>query len=89
MVTFVFTKKSEKRFLSLSVAVRERVFEKLRALKNHDDIFSVLKKLHYLEPATHRLRIGDYRLILELSGRKGESVKFLVLDVGDRKDVYK
>ncbi len=89
MVTFVFTKKSEKRFLSLSGKVRKRILDKLKNLKNHDDVFAVLKRLHHLEPATHRLRIGDYRLILEISDRKGECVKFLILDVGDRRDIYK
>lgn len=89
MVAFIFTKKAEKCFLALSAKVRERILCKLKALKTHDDIFSILKKLHHLEPATHRLRIGDYRLILQLSERKEEALKFLVLDVGDRKDVYK
>lgn len=89
MVVFVFTKKSEKVFLSLSSKVQERILGKLKNLKMHGDVFSVLKKLHHLEPATHRLRVGDYRLILELKERNGENVKFLVLDVGDRKDIYR
>ncbi|MBT4917193.1 hypothetical protein HON58_02025 [Candidatus Peregrinibacteria bacterium] len=89
MVIFVFTKKSEKCFLSLPVVVQERILVKLKALKKHDDIFSVLKKLHHLEPATHRLRIGGYRLILELNEHKKGFIRFLVLDVGDRKDIYK
>lgn len=75
--------------MALSAVVQKRILVKLKALKEHEDIFSVLKKLHHLEPATHRLRIGNYRLVLELGERKGESVKFLVLDLGDRKDVYR
>ncbi len=68
--------------------MRERISKKLRELKSHEDIFSLLKRLHHFEPATHRLRVGSYRLILELKKLEKENVTFLVLDVGDRKDVY-
>lgn len=89
MNTFIFTKKAEKRFLSLPKKVQERVLQKLKDLKSHKDLLSVLKRLHHLEPAAHRLRIGDYRLILELREQGPETFKFWVLDVGDRKDIYK
>ncbi len=89
MIIFVFTKKAEKRFLSLSKKVQTQILTKLKGLKSHTDIFSVLKKLHHFEPATHRLRIGSHRLILELNTQNKEAVKFLVLDVGHRKEIYK
>lgn len=86
MNEFVFTKKAEKSFLKLPGSVQSRVVGKLKDLKNHEDIFSILKRLYHLEPATHRLRIGSYRLILE---QKGQGTTFWILDVGDRKNIYK
>ena len=89
MNQFVFTKKAEKRFLDLPKSMQERMINKLKDLKQHDDILSVLKRLHHLEPASHRLRVGDYRLILELKKQTKKETIFWILDVGDRKDVYK
>jgi len=89
MNTFVFTKKAEALFSDLSKQVQERILEKLKNLKSHPDIFSVLKNLHHFEPATHRLRVGTYRLILELRSRTGEECVFWILELGDRKDIYR
>lgn len=89
MHIFVFTKKAEKEFGKLSGEIRERIITKLKELKAHEAIFSVLKALHHFEPATHRLRIGSRRLILELKSQEKEGCIFLVLDVGDRKEIYK
>lgn len=89
MILFAFTKYAEKAFLKLTKKAQERILNKLRELKFHDDIFSVLKKLANFEPATHRIRIGSYRLILELKLQKGDDLEFWVLDVAHRKDVYR
>lgn len=89
MITFVFTKVGEKAFLKLSRQEQERIASKLRALKYHADILSVLKRLYDFAPATHRLRIGNYRLILELRNRQKDDFEFWVLDVGHRKDIYR
>lgn len=89
MVTFIFTKHGEQSFLKLSKSVQGRCFERLRELKSHEDIFSVVKRLHHLEPATHRLRIGNYRFILELRTQKKNAVEFWILDTGHRKDIYR
>ena len=62
---------------------------KLKELKRHEDLFQLLKRLHNFEPATHRLRVGSYRLILELKNQNVESLEFWILDVGDRKDIYR
>jgi mRNA-degrading endonuclease RelE of RelBE toxin-antitoxin system len=89
MITFEFSKYSKKKFLSLPKSLQKRVEIKLVSLKKHDDIFSVLKRLHHYEPATHRLRVGSFRLILKLERQEKEDVDFLVLDLGDRKEIYK
>lgn len=89
MNQFVFTKKAERKFYCMPKPVQERILTKLRSLKSHPDLLSILKRLHHLEPASHRLRIGNYRLILELKIQNNEELVFCVLDLDDRKDVYK
>lgn len=89
MVNFVFSNFAKKGFLALPSGVQSRLTEKLVVLKSHPDIFFVLRRLRNFAPATHRLRIGDYRLILQLMKQEGDELKFLVLDVGDRKDIYR
>ncbi len=89
MNVFAFTKQAKKSFDRLPKPVRERILDKLRELKKHPDLLSVLRPLIHFDPATHRLRIGDHRLIFGFLGRKGGGAEFLVLDVGPRKDIYK
>lgn len=89
MVTFVFTKFAHKRFQKISPAIQKRVTEKLKELKYHPDILSLLKPLHNFAPATHRLRIGDYRLILQVISNDNNDIECLIMDVGHRREVYR
>lgn len=88
MTKFVFTKTAKETFLKLEKADRLRISEKLAFLKNHQDILSILKKIHYLEPATHRLRIGSYRLLVKLTF-EGKNAVCFVLKIGHRKEIYR
>ncbi len=88
MHTFIFTKNAEKAFRVLSQEVQERILKKLKHLKTHPDLFSLLKSLHNFAPATHRLRVGSHRIILELKEQKKADLEFWILDVDDRKKVY-
>lgn len=83
--SFTFTKFAHKKFLRLEEKERERIVEKLQELKNHPSITSTLKTLVHFPPATHRLRIGQYRIILQ----KESANHFLILDVGHRSDIYR
>lgn len=89
MVTFIFTKQAKKAYERIPKTIQARVIEKLKELKNHGDIFSILKRLENFKLATHRLRIGNYRLILELREQTDKDSIFWVLDIGHRKDIYK
>ncbi len=80
---FQFTKYSEKKFLKFDKNIQTTIREKLIEIKESNNL-SQLNTLKNFEPATHRLRIGDYRLILEQNGEE-----FLILDIGHRRDVYK
>ncbi|MFA5792664.1 MAG: type II toxin-antitoxin system RelE/ParE family toxin [Candidatus Gracilibacteria bacterium] len=88
MNTFIFTVYAKKQFLSLAQVDQNRMLAKLAVLKKHPDIFAVLRSLIDFYPATHRLRIGSYRLILKLEPAQTGENTFLVLKVGHRKDVY-
>ena len=83
--SFVFTRFAQKKFLRLENDVQKRVREKLGELKDHEVLGAALKPLINFDAATHRLRIGDYRLILQRTTDR----EYLVIDIGHRRDVYK
>lgn len=89
MVVFVFSKFAAKRFGKLAQSEQTRITTKLHELKSHPDILSTLKPLHKFEPATHRLRVGNYRLILQLTQVNAKHTELFVLDVGHRRDIYR
>ena len=84
MTSFVFTKEAKKLFQKLEASVRYRIEEKLRELQGFHDERSI-SMLHDAAPATHRLRVGDYRLILS---RKDDD-SFFIIDVGHRSSIYR
>ncbi|MCX6734183.1 MAG: hypothetical protein NTX63_05255 [Candidatus Peregrinibacteria bacterium] len=91
MVVFIFSKEAKKSIMDLPVEVQERIQQKLFLLKSHSDIFSILKPIHERKPVTHRLRVGNYRLVLELSlsyPQYSHATVFRVADIGHRKDIY-
>ncbi len=85
MNSFVFTKFAQKKFLKLEKAMQERIRTKMLELKQREQLATVLKSLTNFTHATHRLRVGAYRLILQ----RISETDFLVIDIGHRSDVYK
>lgn len=85
MSAFVFTQFAQKKFLKLEKATQERIRTKMLELKQPEQLAAVLKPLTNFTPATHRLRVGAYRLILQ----RISETDFLVIDIGHRSDVYK
>ena len=83
--TFVFSTFAEKKFRRMERIAQEHVRLKLRGLRNHEHVDSVLKRLTNFDPATHRLRVGQYRLILQ----RISDHEFLVLDIGNRSEIYR
>lgn len=57
----------------------------MEELKERQDITSALKPLTDFASATHRLRVGDYRVIL----KRLSETDFLIIDIGHRRDVYR
>jgi len=85
MPQFIFTKYSKKKFEKLSPEVSQRILKKLKSCKTHPDFFSLLETLTNFGEASHRLRIGDYRIILKIKDHDN----LIILDLGHRKEVYK
>ncbi len=84
MYTFVFTKLTQKLWSKLDNTVQTRIVEKLKYLKTVENINLYLKVIKGSQEATHRARVGDYRIILKREGNT-----FYMIDIDKRKDVYK
>lgn len=89
MIKFIFNKDSKKKFLNFEEDLRNRIISKLKTLHIHPDIFSVLIKMKDCTNSTHRLRIGNYRLILFLKNQQGDDYEFVIVDIGHRREIYK
>lgn len=85
MNIFTFTKNWQKEFLKLDILTQNRIIDKLQFLKSIDNINPFLKVLIWFEPATHRLRVWDFRIILQ----QIDTTNFLIIDVWTRGNIYK
>ena len=74
--------------MSFDKELRLRIGNKLKMLKNHPDIFSILVLMQDSDHSTHRLRIGNYRLLIKLQIQQKDYLHFIVLKIGHRKDIY-
>lgn len=84
MYSFIFTKNSKKEFEKINNLDRERIIKKLSEFKRVENIYDFLKSVYNLEPATHRLRIWNYRLLLFI-----ENDNVIILKIWHRKEIYK
>ncbi len=80
---FIFTKYAEKKLKKMPPNIREYIVIKLKNISAWIIDWN-FRSLQNFSPATHRLRIGGYRLIL-----KKEEWEYIVLDVGHRSSIYK
>lgn len=89
MIKFIFSENSKKIFSNLEKDLQNRILTKLGILKTHPDIFSVLMQMKDCDSVTHRLRIGNYRLILRINEQDKNNLEFIVVDIGHRREIYK
>lgn len=89
MVKFIFTKNSKKKLFNLEKDLQDRIFFKLKSLNNHPDIFSVLVQMKDCQNSTHRLRIGNFRIVMFLKNQKEENFEFVIVDIGHRREIYR
>ncbi len=88
MIEFQFSKYAQKQLMGLDKGLQLRIESKLKMLKNHPDIFSILVLMQDSDYSTHRLRIGNYRLLIKLQIQQKDYLHFIILKIGHRKDVY-
>ena len=80
-----FTPRAEKAVKRLDRSVRKRVFDKLWEIQGADDPRDFLKPMAGPLAGMFRLRVGDYRVIIDI---QDERCVILALDVGHRSVVY-
>ena len=79
------TPRAEKALKRLDHSVRKRVVDKLQEIQGSDDPRDFLKPMTGLLTGMFRLRVGDYRVIIDI---QDERCVILALDVGHRSTVY-
>ncbi len=81
MYQIIFTKKAENQLLAVEGMVQERIVSVIRRIQIQPHHFC--KKLSNSE--VYRLRVGDYRVILDISDKNKE---IRILKIGHRKNIY-
>ena len=79
------TPRAEKALKRLDHSVRKRVVDKLQEIQGSDDPRDFLKPMRGPLTGMFRLRVGDYRVIIDI---QDERCVVLALDVGHRSTVY-
>ena len=82
MYEIVFSEKAKKQFLKLEKDIQNRTINSLQRIKIRPE--SHVKKL--VGESVYRLRVGDYRVIMDIIKDK---VLILIIKVGHRKNIYK
>jgi len=82
--TIEFLKTAEKELAALPQDTQRQIARKIETLRENPRPAGV-KLLHATE-RFYRLRVGDYRVIYLIEGRR---LVILVIKIGHRKDVYK
>ncbi|MBW2976205.1 type II toxin-antitoxin system RelE/ParE family toxin [Candidatus Woesearchaeota archaeon] len=82
MYDIEFSKTAEKQFYKLSKGIQVRIISTLERIRISP--YPHVKKL--VGSPYFRLRVGDYRVILDIIENK---LMIFVIEVGHRKDIYK
>ncbi|PIN98235.1 MAG: cytotoxic translational repressor of toxin-antitoxin stability system [Candidatus Diapherotrites archaeon CG10_big_fil_rev_8_21_14_0_10_31_34] len=82
MYQIIFSSKAKKQYLKLEKSVQKRISNSLRRLRFNPERH--LTKLVEIE--AYRLRVGDYRLILEL---EKDRLIITIIQLEHRKNIYK
>jgi mRNA interferase RelE/StbE len=82
MYEIVFTKNAENQLKKLDKPIQERIVSVLERIRIRPEDF--VEKL--VGESGFKLRVGDYRIILDLDNNK---LIILVLKIGHRRNIYK
>lgn len=81
-----FSAKAVKDIEALSPAIGRRIVKKMKWFVAQNDPMSFAKMLTNSALGTHRFRVGDYRVLVEV--KNGSISILMVLTVKQRKDAY-
>ena len=81
MYSVIFTEVAEKQFKKLPKQIQDRIVKSLERIRIRPEAF--IEKLVGI--SGYKLRVGDYRVILDLENDK---LLILVIKVGHRKNIY-
>ena len=82
MYEIVFSEKAKKQFLKLEKDIQKRIITSLDRIKIRPEAY--VTKL--VGDTSYRLRVGDYRVIMDID--KGKLI-ILIIKVGHRRNIYK
>ena len=82
MYEIVFSEKAKKQFLKLEKDIQKRIIAPLDRIKIRPEAY--ITKL--VGDTSYRLRVGDYRVIMDID--KGKLI-ILIIKVGHRRNIYK
>ena len=88
MMKFAFTNKAKKQLLKLEKSHQARILAKLEFIKKFKRVSASISRLESMEPLTHRLRIGRYRLLMKFT-KTGKPQKFTITKIAHRKEIYR
>ncbi len=83
MLRVVFTKNGEKDLKKLSKDIQKRIVKKLEFFSSQENPIVFSKPLVNFPPATHRFRVGDYRIAFYV-----KSKTIFVDKIRHRREVY-
>jgi len=78
----IFSEKAEDQLKKLEKNIQERIISVLERIKVRPELYAV--KL--IGDRGYKLRVGDYRLILDIDKNK---LMILVIKLGQRRNIYK
>lgn len=70
MYTVLFTPKAQKDLTKLPTNIRQRIIKKITFFAKQDKPLLFSKTLVSLPPATHRFRVGDYRIAFFIEAKR-------------------
>ncbi|MEK6845082.1 MAG: type II toxin-antitoxin system RelE/ParE family toxin [Nanoarchaeota archaeon] len=82
MYSFLFNPFAEKQFKKLNKELQRRILEVLGRIKIRPHHF--VKRL--VGSSYYRLRVGDYRIVLDIQNDK---LIIVIIELGHRKNIYK
>jgi mRNA interferase RelE/StbE len=82
MYSVLISDKAKKQLKKLDRSIRERIIKTIKRSRIRP--YSYVKKL--VESPYYRLRVGDYRVIMDIKDNK---LRILVIEIDHRKKIYK